>query len=388
VADHIPFVTGDDVCTLANDVYGDSAFVRVSVDRAATHCPRLRGTMKVWLDPGVDGMDDLGTRRSQWLSFMSSFPNFRKIGASAYHVKPVAAEVYAFVSALMDKCAAQRSVEWITVPQLPAVDGADRNRMNRELAAATGRWRSARGFSGRLILPLVFTNQRQINRKTERNPKVQQAGRCYRMAQADGFWVVESSLRDDDGSSTLKRRLPGVIALHEELNASIPSRIRIAGPYWGLNLVLWARGLVDHPAIGIGGGYQLLLAGGSAKPAAVRLMLPSLRRRVRAAQLDAWLDAALRTLGRSHSAYTELSNIRNRYALLSDPDAARRQVATNYKRWFDLVAGVPRTGRSMALFQDLSAAFALGRSLPHFGPDEGAARKPEAVAEPLMLNCL
>ena len=36
----------------------------------------------------------------------------------------------------------------------------------------------------------------------------------------------------------------------------------------------------------------------------------------------------------------------------------------------------------MALFQDLSAAYALGKSLPDL-PDEGTARRPEAVAEPL-----
>jgi len=393
MADHIPFVTGDDVCNLVNKVYPDSPFVRVPLDRAERLLPRLHGTTKVWLDPCVDGMHDLIARRGEpdrstsWFDLMSSFANFGKIGTPAYHAKPVAAEVYAFVKAAMDKCAAHKPA-WITVPQLPLVGNSDRNKINRALAAATGKWKSSRSFSGRLILPLVFTHQNQVNGKTARNPKVQQAERCYHEAQADGFWVVESSLRDDSGSSTLgTKRLPGVIALHEELNASIPSKIRIAGPYWGLNLVLWARGLVDYPAIGIGTGYQFLLAGGAAKPAATRLMLLPIRRRIRAVQLGQWLDAAIKRLGPSHPAHAEFSNMRKHYAESSDSATARRQVATNYKQWFELIAKVPEAGRSMALFQDLSAAYALGKSLPVL-PDEGTARRPEAVAEPLMLNCL
>ena len=41
----------------------------------------------------------------------------------------------------------------------------------------------------------------------------------------------------------------------------------------------------------------------------------------------------------------------------------------------------------MALFQDLSTAYALGKSLPDL-EDEGTGRRPEAIAEPLMLSCL
>ena len=58
----------------------------------------------------------------------------------------------------------------------------------------------SRGFAGRLILPLIVTHQKQLNKKTDRNPKVQQAEKCYHDAQADGFWIVDQSLIDDSGS--------------------------------------------------------------------------------------------------------------------------------------------------------------------------------------------
>lgn len=318
---------------------------------------------------------------------MSGFPNFEKIGAAAYHAKPISSEVNAFVKAVMDKCATYRPT-WITVPQIPLVNDSSRNKINRMLATAAGRWKSNTGFSGKLILPILLTHQGQLSGKTMRNPKVKQAEWSYHEAGADGFWVVDSSLTDDSGSSTLRKRFRAVMDLHQELNERIPSKIRIAGPYWGLSLVLWARGLVDHPAIGTGLGYQYFLAGSPGRQPKARLALPSLRRRVGVSpQFRIWLDTATTKLAASHPAHAEFIEIRKQYPALSGLDTAREQVAKFYKHWFDLIANTPRAGRSMALFQDLSAAYTLGKSL-HEIPDERTARRPEAVAEPLMLSCL
>jgi len=394
MADYIPFITSEESGNLVNKVYSDAEVVRVSLDRVKKVRHLLPASSKVWLDPCVDGMDDLGARRSQpdkrnsWFDFMSGFANFEKIAMPAYHAKPEASEVYAFVKEIMDKCTACKPA-WITVPQLPLVSGSDRNKINRLMAAATGNWKSSSGFPGRLILPLVLTHQKQVNRKTARNPKVQQAERCYQESQADGLWVVDMSLEDDSGSPILRnRRFPGLIDLHEELNLRISSKIRIAGPYWGLNLVLWARGLVDHPAIGIGAGYRYLPVGLPGRPPLPKLALPSLRRRVGIKpQFRNWLDQAIAKLAASHPARAEFSGIKKNFAALSVFDRAREQVAGFYKQWFSAIATAPKAGRSMALFQDLSAAYALGKSLPDLA-DEGTARRPEAVAEPLMLSCL
>jgi hypothetical protein len=393
MAEYIPFVTGEDSGRLVQRLYPDSEIVHVPLDRAPSFLRLLNTSSKVWMDPIVDGMDDLEARRSKpekrnpWFDFMSAFPNFEKIGAPAYYARPVSSEVNAFVKAIMDKCATHRPV-WITVPQMPLGNDSGRNKINRTLAAAAGTWKSSSGFSGKLILPIVLTHQGQVSGKTVRNPKVKQAERCYHEAGADGFWVVDNSLTDDNGSSTLRKRFRAIIDLHQELNEHISSKIKIAGPYWGLNMVLWAKGLVDHPAIGIGLGYQYFLAGSPARQPRARLALSSLRRRVGVGpQFRIWLDTATAKLAASHPARAEFTEIRRQYTALSGPDAAREQVAKFYKQWIDIIAGTPKAGRSMALFQDLSAAYALGKSLPEI-TDEGTARRPEAVAEPLMLNCL
>jgi hypothetical protein len=374
-------------------VYDDAQTARISLELAEKVTPPP--SLELWVDPGVDGFDDITKRRSgpdkrnSWYEFMKDIPCFTKIAESSFLERPDAKTANEFVKGLLDLCVNKHKPAWITVPQLPIVDDSSRNRINRALAQATGEWKSSRRSKVRLILPLVFTHQNQINGKTQRNPKVAQAGRCYDEAQADGFWAVDASLTDESGSRTLRNtRFPAIIALHQELNERISSKIRIAGPYWGLNLVLWARGLVDYPAIGIGGSYQYYLPGGHFEQASSRVAISPLRRRVGVAQLGSWLVKSPGTLGSSHPAYDDLNRINEQLDLLNAQDTARKQVARSYKVWLDRIESTPPAGRSLALFQDLSAAYALGRSLDSFASSEGTARRPESVVEPLMLNCL
>jgi hypothetical protein len=401
MAEHIPFVTSDGTCALVQKLYPDSDVIRIPLTLAPKLAADLPKSCKIWLDAGVDGMHDLRHKVSSWNDLMKGFANFEKIGTSSYQAKPVTAEVEQFVNAILNKCMEQNPPpSWISVPQIPLKD-TQRNKVNRALASATGRWRIESRFSGKLILPLVFTHQGQINKG--RTPRVKEALRCYQESRADGFWVVDSTLADDSGSHTLRnRRFPAIVALHQELNASISSTIRIAGPYWGVNLVLWAKDLVDYPAIGVGSGYQFLLAGGQATSASSKVAIPLLRRRVGVGpQLEEWLETAITRLASAHPAHIELSAIKTHLPILlkelkemqkqlptlREPVRSRRQVAAFYKQWFDLIARAPKAGRSMALFQDLSAAYALGKSLQPL-EDEGTARRPESVAEALMMICL
>jgi hypothetical protein len=392
MSDAIPNVTGDEVAGLVSRFFGDAGFARVPLERISKVTSVLPKTKKLWIDGSFDGFDDIASRRSTagdknpWFEFMSKFKTFEPFCRCLE--SPVQATVDSIVNELLNQCASHKPA-WISVPQVPIVDGANRNKINRALATATGKWKSSHGFSGRLILPLIFMHQKQLNKKTERNPKVQQAEKCYHDAQADGFWVVDQSLQDDSGSPTLhQKRFPGIIDLHEELNEKITSKLRIAGPYWGLNIVLWAKGLVEYPLIGIGSGYNFFVAGGTIRQSIPRIAIPSLRRRVRVSpDLAKWLDEAIARLASSHPTRAEFANIKRNLTIYNDPAQAKAQVAEFYKNWFASVAAAPISGRSMALFQDLSAAYALGKSLPPIN-DEGTARRPESVVEPLMLRCL
>jgi hypothetical protein len=390
MAEHIPFITSDDGMQLVSKVYADSSYVRIGLDRADRFVPQIPSGVKLWLDPCADGMDDLPSRQKEgkknsWFEYINKHPHFQALADPSFHGKPVSKEVDAFVHSLLNECAKYKPA-FLTVPQLPVVDGAERNKINKCLAAATGRWKSKSGFHGKLILPIIFKHQRQLNGKTARNPKVIQAERCYQESQAEGYWAVDADLKDESGSSTLaSRRFPSIIGLHEELNEKIGATIRIAGPYWAINLVLWAKGLVDYPAIGIGGGYQYFLSGQlHAKAPAERLALHPLRRRATAdPSLETWISETMIKLGTSHPSYAVLGKIKAKFVILRAN--SRDQVARFYKEWFDSIASVPKQGRSLALFQDLSAAYAFGRPLKDLND---AVRRPEAVAQSLMLSCL
>src|SRR5690606_22392859 len=112
------------------------------------------------------------------------------------------------------------------------------------------------------------------------------------------------------------------------------------------------------------------------------------RRRVTVTpMLGPWLDAVVSKLGTGHPAHAEFAGLRKQLTVLSDLAKAREQVAGFYKNWYDSISSVPKAGRSMALFQDLAAAYALGKALPPL-VGSGTAKRPEAVVEPLMMSCL
>lgn len=401
---YIPFITSTKSLQLVKTIYPDASAVRIPLDLVQRLT--LPDGLKLWVDAGVDGLDDLAARRPRtdriepkkiistpWYDAMKKVEGFDRIGDPAFAEKPVPQVVKEFVNSILNSCLEYKPA-LITIPQLPLVDGCSRNKINRALAKATAEWRTSaratRDFSGRLIFPIILTHSNQTHAKTERNKKVEQAKRNYYESHADGLWVVDEKFSDEKGSKGLRSaRITSLILLQQELNDEISTSIRIAGPYWGLNLVLWARGLIDFPAIGVGSTYRYHLSGNhkQGSTAAFRVALGPLRRRAQGANLKPWLDKTLKRLGAKHPAFAELELVQKRLSFLKDTERAREQVANFYKAWLGEVGATPFSGRSLALFQDFSTAYAIGKSLEDIG-DEGPARRPESIVEPLMLNCL
>lgn len=389
MAKHIPFITGVDACSLVSSLYPDSEIVRIPLDSASRFIPLLSNGTPLWIDPCVDGMDSLDTRVGRpWFTFMKNFRHFEEIGSSAFWSRPDSGKVEEFVNDLLN-CVYDSSPSWITVPQLPFTDDSSRNKINKALASATGKWKQTTGFSGKMILPLIVTHQRQANLKTARNPKVSVATDCYGRADADGIWVVDKSLDDETGSPTLKdTRFPGLISLHEELNQSISPGIRCGGPYWGLNLLLYARQLIDYPAIGVGSGYQYFLAGGHATTPTAKVAIPPLYRRAGyGPNLRTWLDASLELLTKGSPEHVAINILRKNFSTYSSGARARRQIAEFYKSWCDAVESLP-SPQARHLFAECALAYAIGKSLPDIAGETGGERRPEAVVANLMNSCL
>jgi len=386
---HIPFVGTERDCTILRDFYPDVPYVRVALFGSDRTTPQLPHGPKVWVDAGVDVLGQSQIADAKYQAFISAFSNHALIADPAFQAKPDGSKVRQFVNDAMDACAALRPV-WVSVPQLPMTADASRNKINRELAQATRDWATKAQYGGKLVLPVIFTHQSQVNLKTARGPKLALAAKCCELSGAHGVWAVDSSLKDQDGSRTLEQmRFPAIISLHQELLDCLPSdTFVIGGPYWGLNLVLWARGLIRFSAIGMGNQYQYHLPGGRMMPAKSRIALGSLKRCVVASQnLHSWLSASVRTLPRTDPAHAEFTALLGRFPTLLR-GSNREQVARVYRQWLDTLDSVAPAGRSLALYQQLSSAYVLGKGLPDLPQDEGTAKRPERVAKQLMLVCL
>jgi len=389
MAAHIPFVNTPTECDLVKRYYPDSPFVRVPLARANRLGGELPTGPSLWVDAGIDGL----TRRShtpEWENYLESFKHHRRIADRTFQRRPDKDIVAEFVGAVLNRCV-EFSPKAISVPQLPLENSGGRNRINRCLAEAAGKWREQSGFAGQLILPAIFTTQRQLRYKNLRDQKRKLVLTCYHKSGANALWVVDSSLNDGSPSATRQdARIRGLITFHKEILEQLPAETTIIpGPYWGMNLVLWAKGLCRYLAIGVGGGYRYQPFGGIQRPASIRVALPPLKRYAKTGKpLKSWLDEVLAKLSKDDPAYAEFYELRNRYDSLTNRMASREQLADFYKQWYEELAAVPPAGRTLALFQMFSTAYAIGRRLPSIPTEARGAKRPERVAEYLVLDCL
>ncbi len=394
MAAHIPFVNSKIDCDLLKKYYADSEVIRLSLWSAESILTHLPQKPHLWIDSAVDGYHQLLTEKRKWddfKDFLSSFEENEILSKKRFIQKPDKNRLDVFVNSILNR-ANQFKPEWISVPQLPIVDDASRNLINKLLASSSAKWKSENKFSGKFILPLIFTHQKQLKGKVQWKAKLRTAKVCYENSEANGVWAVDSSLCDQKGSQKFGERFSRLIDFHRDLNDTFPNEcIKIGGPYWGMNLILWARELCDYPAICLGNAYQYYISGGFIYPGKARLPIPPLRRwAVASPQLKEWLVNSLVKISKSDPTRKELLFLEKRFQLLSQKEVAREQVSKFYKGWFDKINTYPPPGRALALYQDLSKAYVLGKqnNLPELPRDEAPGRAPERVAQQLMLQCL
>lgn len=399
MADYIAFVNSTSDCQIVRSLYSDGAAYRVGLLSANKTCTNLPPTTRLWIDAAVDGLHNWSEfsrtdykGNPAYKQLISRITGHAEVGDPVRYVRPNKDAVLTFVSEILDRAiaVAPRS-EWLSVPQLPYVDGNDRNKINRALAEASAAWRAKGTRRVKLVLPVILTNQRQLNKKTDRNKKVELASSCFEASGANAVWVVDSSLDDQDGTSNFEHiRFPGVISFQEELNARIPSdAIKIAGPYWALNVVLWCRGLVGHPAVGLGNGYQYHVPGGRVMQGDTRIALPPLRRTaVWSSQLKEWLEESLGVIPKNDPAHSEFSLLDRQFSHFRDQADGKSQTARFYLDWLKKFQAMAPATRALALYQDLSSAYVLGKGLPDLPAAEKSARNAAKVARQFMMTCL
>jgi hypothetical protein len=389
--DYIPFInTGNDCQTTAH-LYSDAVAMRIGLELIEKTRSLIPDGPKRWVDASIDGLHykDPSKLSESYRTHLAKFDAYQKIADPQFQKSPDKTVARQFVFTALDLCKAEKP-DWVSIPQLPLVSDASRNKINKLFAEFSNQWKVKEGYSGKLILPVIFTHQNQVNKKTERNKKLTAIVACVTAASADGVWVADATLNDQEGSGKFDERFPALRKFHEELNQAISeSCMTICGPYWGMNLVMWARGSTRYPGIGLGGSYKYNLPGQKLPKGKVRVALRPLRRwAIASPSLRVWLTETINSLAPNDPARAEFSSLEKEWSKLQMSANAKMQIATFYKSWFSKFSSLPQAGRALALYQDLSSSYVLGKTLKALSDDEGTARRPERVAQQLMLNCL
>jgi hypothetical protein len=426
MVDCIPFVNSNDDCRILGKYYADARACRLLLSSAVKLRPQIPSGLPLWIDPGVDAYDHIwatswpvdiqsqsandvaktwpcdnkGKKEKEWKFRLlerwhdqfSRFRGHRLLLQKDCWKKAHEHELYGFVSDVLSECLTLRPA-WVTIPQLPV--GKESARVNKALAQTVGSWITERSECCRLVLPVIITGTSVLRSKPMRDKTLQLALNCYAESNANAIWVVDTTLKDQDRNERFSERYEILIDFHQALRKSLPrAAIVIAGPYWGINLVLWARGLCDYPAVSMGTSYTYSIPYGQPNQGIPRLALPPLRRWVIASQeLPVWLNTVLQSLSTSDAAFEQFSEIRKNFSALSHKAAAADQVARFYVEWLKKIQSIQPEGRALRLYQDLSSAFVLGRQMPPLPkttlPDAPAkVLKAWTVAEQLMLHCL
>lgn len=389
----IPFVSSRKDCAPLSEHYGDADIVRVSVYDFKRVRSGLPETARVWLDPAIDGVHELltgGKRDTAWKDWLNTRVRAAKLIDSSFVKDPSKEAAGGITVACLDACASANPA-YISVPQLPSIDDASRNKLNRLMAQAAEQWFSHGTHRPKSVFPVVFTDQCQTVPKQNRDKKLRTAIEAFEASGAQWLWVADVSLDDAAATTTVRdRRIPAMLVFLENLRKALAQQTRvIIGPFWGLNLLAWARGLADTVALTPGGSYRYYLSGGFPRKPAHRvavepirqqvIVTPGLRRWVKQICSLERLDPLLRNYFR---------DLQSEPAILRSEDAGRMQVAEFYRKWFDRLEGASKEMRAMSLFQDFTSAFAIGQGLPRIHGVTGAAGSPGRVAEAFMMNCI
>jgi len=437
--------------------YSDSRACRVLLADAPVVLRQLPRGPGRWLDAGFDGFPGnalLGQKveenaeryPNRWYNRMKCLPAFELLMNKAVIEKTGTrrlskkqnTELKATVFGLLDECL-RLGADMITVPQLAQGGGPARNCVNMALAKLTAEWAGRNPHTG-LVYPIIFSKvSGQTTSRAAWQSKVDTAIKYCGLAGATTCWLVDASLDEEKAASTLRsERFPRLVEIHQYLRKELADKEIMAGPYWGFNILLWARRLIDLPVIAVGSGFQYHLSGGRATKATPRAALPPLRRLAIAdRQLERWFAEALAKLSpsepefsqlaRSHQElrrtddqtmkavdeleakelemdkyeelqsagvdaqgiYAELEVMQQEVPIRSMSDQWRDQVAKFYKQWMISIAEAPPAGRALRLYQQLSRAYMLGKVLGGKVADRtGYDSRPESHAEQLMQHCL
>ena len=405
VSEYIAVVNGNRDAKMVSKHYSAAAGVRLPLERASKLIPSLPKGINLWIDGGIDALHRTTSMSPSYVNHIKGFDQGQALLQDGLAGNCSKTTVSRFVKSILGSCASLEP-KWISIPQIPfdTAKPAGRKKLNKRFIETTSEWQTNNPRSEKYMLPVILYQADAANAKMKwRNDIIKYIEWARNNCHVDGIWVVNSALDDERGSQPNQAlRFPGIIALHEELRDTIPKNIRIvAGPYWAMNLVLWARRLVDNPVIGIATGFQYYIPGGETRAPADRVVISPLLRRVKVTDdLRAWLQKSDKTLASVATPASTIGGMGSSFAHAASDfgtlsrqigrlrgEVAHEYVAAFYRAWLERIEKIAPPMRALSLRQEFSEANVVGAILNDL-PKGNQARQAGKLALQFMLSCL
>ncbi len=378
-------------CELVRHSYGRNTIVRTELFKSAALKDSVKGLVH-WVDPCFEVFLQQKLNEEANTFYGGLDPEFF-LSKGKFDPKADKILVSEIAKRALEK-GATLGPAWIGIPLLPIKREVIRKKLNRCLAESAAQWKLEKGFGGRLILPFVLENEDLIESKDGQDYLLRLIDEFSSTVSFDALWIVAPFLDDDSGRPRDQKLARRLVEFHGRVFATKARGSAwdiIAGPYWGLNIVLWAKGITDYPLVGAGRRFQYAFTGGVPHGTAkVRTAIPVLRRlAVVGPDLKSWLSQASSKPGLEHNVrdqFRKLEAVISSY--VRSPEKAREQIIEFYSAWMESIERQPMQTRALALYQDLSNAYVCGKLIAIPLPKSESARRPEIVAQQLMLNVL
>ena len=326
--DHILFLNSKSDFNITKKIYDTESVARIRMHERSDFLNQVRVHFsKIWLDPSYDCLPE-GQENEKWFSMFKKHLHFEEILESGFSSQENSDD---HLFSIMNGCLDMKP-DFISIPQLPYLKEVKNNKVNKQLAISFQKWKKSKSYRGKSILPVVFINQNALNSGAERTKSFKNIKKFYEFAEADGIWLADSSLQDQLGTRKFETvRFPALINIHQRIQDEINPSFHIAGPYWGLNILLWARGIISNPAFAIGAGYQhFRIRGGHINPPTQRLAIEPLRRWVRAStDIKNWLARSGKKLDKLPEGKIFKGLHKNYERITLNPDSAKNKSLKN-----------------------------------------------------------
>ena len=446
--EYVPFIFGKNDVECYTRVFGDAPVVRIQLSDVHKLDRSIPQEQWLWVDPGLDEVNNYldapkyveewkanafypALNECNWLFSRVHHTSARKNGSvrsgpawkvtSSALSNPDMLGVTALTKNIVRRILALPKVAWISVPHVGVHGSAGirENSLNLALGAATAsaiRESSAKR-SYHLIQPLILKSKTQYDTSKGRNALVKLLKRLMDASGAAAAWVVDQSLDDWNVSTKSANRIGSLVELHQKIKDEVGNIVVAAGPYWITGLLLWARGLVSAPVVGIGSRYKYHWpCSPMGNSPTLRVAVPPLRRLVKCkppSRAVKWLKNASTMLtgneASGSNSVTEMlaanqaseaslpkdavafANLATQVADGFDAGRSKYQIAQFHREWIKELEKTSAVGRPVLLFQQLTQAYALGKYLgqkkmagPLPGEDTKLMGQPEAIAQLYM----